>query len=48
MAKIVDSLDHAIPFTLALTIAVICWAALLTWGFKRAGMPGPAMLVQHP
>lgn len=43
-----DSLDHPIPFVFLMTIAVFCTAALLTWGFKAAGWPGPASLFQHP
>lgn len=48
MSKLVEELDHPIPFVLAITIAVMCMSALLTWGFKAAGLPGPAALFQHP
>jgi len=46
--SLVDTLDHPIPYVLAMTVAIMCMAALLTWGFKAAHMPGPASLFQHP
>lgn len=46
--KLVEALDHPIVFVLFITMAVIGMSALLTWGFKKAGLPGPATLVQAP
>lgn len=46
--ELAGALDHPIFFTLAITLAVVGWMSLLTWGFKAAHLPGPAGLVQHP
>lgn len=46
--KVADALDHPIYFTFAITLCVIAWMAILTWGFKAANLPGPAALSQHP
>lgn len=43
-----DSLDHPVFFVLVITVAVVCMASLISWGFKAANMPGPAGLFQHP
>lgn len=45
--KVVESLDHPIVFIFFTTLAVLGMSALMTWGFKRAGMSGPAALAQH-
>lgn len=46
--KVLDSLDHPIIFIFFVTLAVCGTMSLLTWGFKAAGMAGPAAVVQHP
>lgn len=46
--EVIDALDHPIIFSLVITIVVVAWMAILTWGFKAAGWPGPAALFQHP
>lgn len=46
--EIADALDHPIFFTLLITLAVVAWAAIFTWAFKAANLPGPAALFQHP
>lgn len=43
-----DALDHPILFSLIITVLVVAWCAILTWGFKAANLPGPAALFQHP
>jgi len=43
-----DALDHPVVFVFFITLAVIGMTSILTWGFKRANMPGPAALTQHP
>ncbi len=48
MAEFKDSLDHPVSFVFLMTIAVVCMAAILSWGAKAAGLPGPAGLLQHP
>lgn len=51
MAKgdsVAQALDHPIFFSLVVTLCVVAWMALATWGFKAAGLPGPAALFQHP
>ena len=42
----VRHLDHPLLFLIFLTLGVTATQALLTWGFKKAGMPGPAALTQ--
>jgi hypothetical protein len=46
--KVLDALDHPIVFVFFITLAVLGMSSLLTWGFKAAGLPGPAALSQHP
>lgn len=46
--KVLDAMDHPIVFVFFMTLAVLGASALLTWGFKAAGLPGPAALAQHP
>lgn len=46
--EIAGALDHPIFFSLVITLVVVGWMALFTWGFKAAGLPGPAALFQHP
>lgn len=41
-------LDHPIVFVFFMTLAVTGTASLITWGLKRAGLPGPAALFQSP
>lgn len=48
MGRLVDELDHPVPFVFFTTLAVLGMASLATWGFKRLGMPGPASFFQHP
>lgn len=48
MADFRQSLDHPIFFTFVIALTTVAWCALLAWGFKAAGMPGPAGLLQHP
>jgi hypothetical protein len=45
--KTLDSLDHPIVFAFLITLVVLGTSSLLTWGFKSAGMAGPAALSQH-
>lgn len=47
-SEVLDALDHPIFFSFAITLAVVGWLALLTWGSKAAGWSGPAALFQHP
>lgn len=47
-AELADALDHPIFFSLAVTLVVVAWMAILTWGAKAANLPGPAALFQHP
>jgi hypothetical protein len=46
--EILDGLDHPIFFTFVLTMVIVAWMAIITWGFKAANLPGPAALFQHP
>lgn len=46
--KVIESLDHPIPFIFFVTLAVLGMSCLLTWGFKSLGWTGPAGLTQHP
>lgn len=46
--ELAEALDHPIFFSFVITLAVVAWMAILSWGFKAAGMPGPAGLFQHP
>lgn len=39
-----DSLDHPIFFAVVLTIVVFSLAAVFSWGFKAANLPGPAAI----
>lgn len=43
-----QTLDHPVAFTFLITLCVLGWAALLTWGAKKAGLSGLAALAQHP
>lgn len=46
--EFIEALDHPIFFSLVITIVVVAWMAIITWGFKAANLPGPAALFQHP
>jgi hypothetical protein len=46
--QIRDALDHPIFFSFVITLVVVAWMAILTWGFKAMNLPGPAALFQHP
>lgn len=46
--KVIESLDHPVVFVVLITFAVCGCSALMTWGFKAAGLAGPATLVQNP
>lgn len=46
--RVAQALDHPIFFSFIVTLTVVGWMALLTWGAKAAGLPGPAALFQHP
>lgn len=46
--ELVDALDHPIFFLLVISIGVVSFLAILSWGAKAANLPGPAMLLQHP
>lgn len=48
MDDFLDAMDHPIPFVFIMTVAVMCTAAILTFAFKAANLPGPAGLFQHP
>lgn len=39
-----DALDHPVFFVIVMTVAVVSLAAIFSWGFKAAGLPGPAHL----
>lgn len=45
---VVEALDHPIFFSIVITLVVVAWMALFTWGFKAMNLPGPAALFQHP
>jgi len=38
------SLDHPVFFVIVMTVAVVCMAAIFSWGAKAAGLPGLAHL----
>lgn len=46
--RLAEALDHPIFFSIVITMVVVAWMAVATWGFKAAGLPGPAALFQHP
>lgn len=46
--RLAEALDHPVFFSLVMTLVVVGWMAVLTWGFKAANLPGPAALFQHP
>lgn len=41
------SLDHPVLFTLLITLCVLGWSSVITWGAKKAGLNGLAVLAQH-
>lgn len=43
-----DALDHPVFFTFVIALTTVGWLAILTFGAKKAGLPGPAALLQHP
>lgn len=47
-SELLDGLDHPIFFSLVITIVVVAWLAIFTWGAKSVGWSGPAALFQHP
>jgi hypothetical protein len=46
--EFIEALDHPIFFSLVVTLVVVAWMAIFTWGFKAMNLPGPAALFQHP
>ena len=46
--KLLDELDHPLPFLFFMLLALWGLAAVLTHLFKRFGMPGPAAFFQTP
>jgi hypothetical protein len=46
--EVASALDHPIFFSFVVTLCVVGWLALLTWGAKAANLPGPAALFQNP
>jgi hypothetical protein len=46
--NLASALDHPIFFSFVITLVVVGWMAILTWGAKAANLPGPAALFQHP
>lgn len=46
VGKLVDNLDHPVPFVFFMLLAIVGLQSLLVVAFKRAGMPGPAALFQ--
>lgn len=43
-----QALDHPIFFTFVISLCVVGWLSILTWGAKAAGLPGLSGLLQHP
>jgi hypothetical protein len=39
--RVIESLDHPIPFIIAITLAVLGVKALGKWAFTRLGWDGP-------
>lgn len=48
LGRLLDALDHPVMFAFAMTLVVIGFASLITYGAKAAGWPGLAALSQHP
>jgi hypothetical protein len=46
--ELLEALDHPIFFSIVITLVVVAWMAIFTWGFKALNLPGPAALFQHP
>jgi hypothetical protein len=46
--EVAEALDHPIFFSLVVTLVVVAWMAIFTWGFKAAGLPGASHLFQTP
>lgn len=44
----IEKLDHPLLFLFFLLIALKGLEAVLVWGLKEVGAPGPAALIQHP
>jgi hypothetical protein len=42
----VKNLDHPLLFGFFIYLLVTAIGSLVAWGFKSAGMPGPAMMAQ--
>lgn len=48
MERLLDALDHPVMFAFAITLVVLGFATLITYGGKAAGMPGLSAMGQHP
>lgn len=46
--EFLKKLDHPILFLVFLMLALKGTEAVVTWGAKKANLPGLAALVQHP
>lgn len=47
MDKLLDELDHPLPFVLFLGMALLGMGGIVTYLAKRANVPGLSNLVQH-
>lgn len=47
MPKILEALDHPLPFVFFLTLAVLGMAAFMTWAAKGLRSNGLAAVTQH-
>jgi hypothetical protein len=48
LERLLDALDHPVMFAFAITLVVLGFATLITYGGKAAGMPGLSAMGQHP
>lgn len=48
MKDFMKTLDHPLLFLFFLLLALTGLSSVVTWGFKAAGLNGPATLIQHP
>jgi hypothetical protein len=42
--QLLNALDHPVFFAIVMTIVVFSLAAVFSWGFKAANLPGPAAI----
>jgi hypothetical protein len=48
LERFMDALDHPVMFGFAITLVVLGFATLITYGAKAWGLPGLAAVAQHP